>query len=458
MIRPSNRTQGTIMQSLLSKTPARLALLGAVFMGCSAAMAQSVSPTDEWNYVVTPRDTLIGLVNRLMKPPATWQKLQELNRLPNPQSLKPGSVVRLPVAWLKSTAAVATVAVAQGVVSVRRGTARLASTAVGTEVLPGDVVETGAQSTLTLRFVDGSSVVVAPQSKVMIENLLVYGKSGITETRLRIEEGGLDSSVKPKTLVSSSRYVVTTPVFNLGVRGTEFRARFDPNSKVAFSEVLSGGVAAQGAKSQVPIGAGFGTLALINTDPKPPIKLLDAPLLRGIGKTASRVPVDLSWEAEKDASGYRAQVFTDRSFSRQVVEGVFTQPVAHWLTLPDGAYVLRVRSIDADGLEGASTASDFVLKARPEAPFASAPADAARLVGNNALLKWSEPPEALSYRLQVSSQADFSQLQFDRKDITATQLNLALPPGTYFWRVATLIAGNDQGPFGDVQRFELVAP
>jgi hypothetical protein len=443
------------MQSYYPKAPTCFTLLSAVLLCCSAAMAQSQPSADEWNYVVTPRDTLIGLVERLMKPPATWQKLQELNRLPNPQSLKPGSVVRLPVAWLKSTATVATVAVAQGAVNVRRGTARLASTAAGTEVLPGDVVETGAQSTLTLRFVDGSSVVVAPQSKVLIENLLVYGKSGITETRLRIEEGGLDSSVKPKTSVSSSRYVVTTPVFNLGVRGTEFRARFDPNSKVAFSEVLSGGVAAQGAQNPVQIGAGFGTLALINTDPKPPIKLLDAPLLRGIGKLATLVPVNLSWEPEKDASGYRAQVFTDRSFQRQVIEGVFAQPVARWLTLPDGAYVLRVRSIDADGLEGASTASDFVLKARPEAPFASQPADAAQVLGDSVLLKWSEPPEALAYRLQVSSQADFAQLQLDRKDITTTQLNIPLPPGTYYWRVATLIAGNDQGPFGDVQRFVL---
>lgn len=432
-----------------------LTLTSSALLAGASVSAQGISSNDEWKYVVAPRDTLIGLVNRLMKPPATWEKLQEINQFPNPQQLKPGGIVRLPVAWLKSSAAVATVSVAQGAVGVRRGAARLSSTAAGTEVLPGDVVETGAQSTLTLRFVDGSSVVVAPESKVLIENLLVYGKSGITETRLRIEEGGLDSSVKPKTQVSSSRYVVTTPVFNLGVRGTEFRARFDPTSKVAFSEVLSGGVAAQGASSQVPIGAGFGTLALINTDPKPPIKLLDAPLLQGISKTASRVPVDLKWQQEKDASGYRAQVFTDRSFSRQVVEGVFTEPVARWLTLPDGAYVLRVRSIDAQGLEGASTASDFVLKARPEAPFSSQPADAARVVGNSVLLKWSEPPEALAYRLQVSSAADFSQLSLDRNDIIATQLSLALPPGTYFWRIATLIAGNDQGPYGDVQSFVL---
>ena len=433
----------------------RRAWLGTALLLSSVAMAQTASPADEWNYVVVPRDTLISLVDRLMKPPASWQKLQEINRLPNPQLLKPGSIVRLPVAWLKSTAAVASVSVTQGVVNLSRGTARVVSPAIGTEVLPGDMVETGVQSTLTLRFVDGSTVVVSPQSRVLIQNLLVYGKSGITETRLRIEEGGLDSSVKPKTQASSSRYVVTTPVFNLGVRGTEFRARFDPNSQIAFSEVLSGGVAAQGAQSQVQIGAGFGTLALINTEPKPPVKLLDAPLLRGIAKTASRVPVDLSWQPEKDASAYRAQVFTDRSFERQVVEGVFTQPVARWLSLPDGAYVLRVRSIDAQGLEGAATASDFVLKARPEAPFSSQPVDAAQVAGDNVVFKWSEPPEAVSYRLQVSTQPDFSQIRVDRKDITGTQVNLALPPGTYYWRVATLVRDNDQGPFGDVQSFVL---
>lgn len=405
--------------------------------------------------MVAPGDKVIGLVDRLMKSPASWQKLQEINRFPNPQLLKPGSVVRLPVAWLKSTAAVATVSGAQGSVHVRRGTARLASTVAGTEVLPGDVVETGPQSTLTLRFVDGSSVVVAPQSRVQIENLLVYGKSGITETRLRIDEGGLDSSVKPKTAVSSPRYVVTTPVFNLGARGTEFRARFDPSSKVAFSEVLSGGVAAQGAQNLVQIGAGFGTLALINTEPKPPVKLLDAPHLRGIAQTASRVPVDLSWQPEQDASAYRAQVFTDRSFERQVVEGVFTQPVARWLSLPDGAYVLRVRSIDVQGLEGAATATDFVLKARPEAPFASQPANAAQVRGDSVQLKWSEPPEAVSYRLQIATQPDFLQTRVDRKDITGTQIDLPLPPGTYYWRVATIVRGNDQGPFGDVQSFVL---
>lgn len=421
----------------------------------SAVSAQStVQRPDEWNYVVAPRDTLIGLVRRLMKPPADWQKLQQLNRFANPQLLVPGGIVRIPVDWLRNDATVAAVELAQGVVSVRRGANRLGSVAAGTEVLPGDKIETGAQSTLTLRFVDGSRVVIAPQSKVLIENLLVYGKSGITETRLRIEEGGVDSAVKPM-VNAASRYVVTTPVFNLGVRGTDFRARYDPATSTAFSEVLTGAVAAQGKQSEVRVGSGFGTLALINTEPKAPKRLLEAPLLRGIAKSSNQVPVDLQWEPEAGASAYRAQVFSDRSFQRQLVEGVFTQPLARWLTLPDGAYVVRVRSIDAEGLEGAATASDFVLKARPFAPFSRMSLEASKVVGDSMRLKWSEPPVAIAYRLQVADSADFSAPKLDRSDITTPELALALPPGTYYWRVATIAAGGDQGPFSDVQSIVL---
>ena len=431
-----------------------LAAVGTQAAKTEVSARSTVQRPDEWNYVVAPRDTLIGLVQRLMKPPANWQKLQQLNRFANPQLLAPGTIVRIPVDWLRSDATVATVELAQGDVSVRRGANRVGSVVPGTEVLPGDKVETAAQSTLTLRFVDSSRVVIAPQSKVLIENLLVYGKSGITETRLRIEEGGVDSAVKPM-VNSASRYVVTTPVFNLGVRGTDFRARFDPASNTAFTEVLTGAVAAQGKQSEVRVGSGFGTLALVNTEPKPPKRLLDAPLLRGIAKNANQVPVDLTWEPEAGASAYRAQVFADRSFQRQLVEGMFTQPQARWLTLPDGAYVLRVRSIDAEGLEGAATASDFVLKARPFAPFSRLSAHATMFAGDSVLLKWSEPPVAIAYRLQVADSADFTAPRLDRSDIASPELALALPPGTYYWRVATIAAGGDQGPFSDVQSIVL---
>ncbi len=440
-------------------------------LGCLSAQAASLvkppklvqpSPTeaqrtDEWRYTLAPGDTLIGLANRLMKPPADWQKLQSHNRFANPQLVLPGQVVRIPLAWLRSDATVATVLLQQGVVNVRRGTARLASVVSGTEILPGDQIETGVQSTLSMQFIDGSRIAIAPRSKVLIESLLVYGKSGITETRLKIDEGAVESTVVPLKNVAS-KYVVTTPVFNLGVRGTEFRARYDSATQTAFSEVGEGSVAAQGRASPVLVGAGFGTLAVVNTEPKTPKALLAAPELRGIEKTLTQVPLQFTWAPEPGAAAYRAQVFADKTLTRQITEGVFNQPSARWLNLPDGAYVLRVRSIDAEGLEGAGKAVDFELNARPEAPFPNMPGtpDAASLAfGSEANLRWTEPPEAAAYRVQVSDNPGFQTLLLDRKDIVSTEVKLALPSGTYYWRVATVTSSGKQGPFGDVQKIVL---
>jgi hypothetical protein len=37
--------------------------------------------------------------------------------------------------------------------------------------------------------------------------------------------------------------------------------------------------------------------------------------------------------------------------------------------------------------------------------------------------------------------------------LTQNELSIPLPPGQYYWRVATIAAGQDQGPFSDVQGF-----
>ena len=244
-----------------------------------------------------------------------------------------------------------------------------------------------------------------------------------------------------------------TPTLNLGVRGTDFQVRVDAQKQVSRSEVLEGRVAAQGAKAQVLVDAGFGTVTGAGGEPQAPRALLAAPELRGISQRLERVPLRFSWEAVKGAKAYRAQVFADRSLDQLLLDGVFTQSNARWQDLPDGSYVLRVRSIDDAGLEGLATLTDFVLKARPEPPFTSLPAEGAKVYGDSAQFKWTLSSKAERYRLQVSDSADFKQLLLDKKDLSTNEFTLALAPGNYFWRIASIARGDDQGPFSDTLSF-----
>lgn len=434
----------------------RFGELGAGLATCTALVLSAASPAwaeaRDWIYAVRPGDTLIGLTQALLKPPATWQKLQQINAVPDPMHLVPGKPLRIPVAWLRREAAVAEIVHVHGAVHVRREGSEAAAARSGLSVRAGDLITTGPQSTLTLRFIDGSRLLVSPESAMTIESLMVVGKARMAETQIRIDGGGVESRVSPQKGVGS-KYEIMTPTLNLGVRGTDFQVRFDPRDKVSRAEVHAGRVAAQGARASVRLDAGFGTLAAADGDPQPPRRLAGAPELRGIAGKLEHVPLRFSWEPVADAKAYRAQVYADRTFDRLLLDGTFVQPAARWSDLPDGRYVLRVRSVDTLGLEGAATTVDFVLKARPEAPFTIQPGEGAKVHGDGATFKWAASSAARSYRLQVSERPDFKELRLDQKDLTGTEFTLALSPGGYHWRIATVAHGNDQGPFSDALSF-----
>ena len=67
-----------------------------------------------------------------------------------------------------------------------------------------------------------------------------------------------------------------------------------------------------------------------------------------------------------------------------------------------------------------------------------------------ATLSWQPVPEAVGYRVQVSRDAAFKGLLIER-DSPATSVDTGLPPGAYFWRVASLRGNGQPGPWGDAR-------
>jgi len=405
---------------------------------------------DEYvNHPVQRGDTLIGLRDQLLQPGARWQELQRINKVGNPRRLVPGSNLRIPLALMRTQPVPAEVLHAHGDVTVQRGEEAPRPLVGGDRLQQGDRVRTGSQSSLTVRFDDGSRVMLRPGSDLRIERSVRLGRGDTVDSRVRLQQGGADSRVAPQPV---PHFEVITPVANLGVRGTDFRTRTDARQTAI--EVLEGRVAADG--TLVNAGLGLVAGAPQREGPRP---LLPAPDLRGVPSLIQRMPLRMAWQSPAGAAHYRAQVFSTDGAEALLLDGLFDTATARWSEdLPDGRYVLKVRSVDGNGLEGRDASVPFTLKAQPEPPFLSRPRAAEKTADERVLFAWTRQAAAARYRLQVADDAEFAALRIDRADLDSTEFALELPTGTHHWRLASIRGDGDTGPFSDAQTVIRVQP
>lgn len=413
-------------------------------------LAMAAEP--EWVYGVKPGDTLSSISSEYLTSTKLWPKLQKLNNVADPTRLPPGSKLRLPVALLKREAAAAEVLDAQGKVTRKPLNGAAEPLTKGTRLQTGDTIETGADSTAALRFVDASRLLLTPNTSLTLSEMVLLGKTGIAQTVMELKQGAVDTKVTKQQL-PAGRYEIKSRAVNLAVRGTDFRASVDPTDQVGRSEVLEGAVQASAAGAPVQVAAGFGTSAAPGQAARTPVPLLPALDLKGMSALVERVPLRFQWPAAAGATRYRAQVFADKTFERLLLDGVFPSNSAKWVDLPDGRYVLRVRGVDQGGLEGLNADQEFVLKARPEPPFISSPVDGGKAYGPEVKLLWSASLAAQAYHVQFSTKPDFSDRMSDITDLKANEHSVPVQPGKYYWRVASIAAGQDHGPFSDTQGY-----
>ncbi len=108
----------------------------------------------------------------------------------------------------------------------------------GASLVESDTIQTGANSGLVLVFANGSSVKLAANSKLLVEefkmdpladNIAVSSlkkEPSVSQTKLNLAYGEMIGDVKK--LNKSSTYNIKTPVGAAGIRGTQFRIVFTP--------------------------------------------------------------------------------------------------------------------------------------------------------------------------------------------------------------------------------------
>ena len=398
----------------------------------------------EWRYSVRPGDNLIQFANRYLINPDDWHALQTLNTIKNPKRMQTGQIVRVPLTLLKQVPASAEVVLASGKAGILKLDNSLQMVSVGQQLGAGTVLNTGENSKLNIKLADGSIVSMQPNSTLTLDSLSMYSGGGMVDTKLRLQQGKLETEANPAHMQGNSMQIIT-PSAVAAVRGTKFRVSTDDVS--IRQETLEGKVALIAAGEEVGVSKGFGSLSEGGKAPLPPVLLLPAPATTSFASKLEALPVTFNVPAQAGAVAWVAKVSADMQFNNIAATSLSQGSVLSFNDLPDGSYYLKLRAKDKQGLEGYDATHAFVLKARPFAPAATAPVASATVREAKPILAWTKITQANEYLLQLAKDAAFIDLVDSQHINTNTfKLEKDLQPGQYFWRLASVDA-TGQGPY-----------
>jgi hypothetical protein len=119
---------------------------------------------------------------------------------------------------------IAQVKTTRGDASIVRGGARIAAKP-GDAIYEGDVIETGANGTIGLTFIDNTVFSTGPDSHLALQQFRFDSGNFRGEMQAEIQKGSLSVVTGDITRASPGAMKIKTPTAVLGVRGTTFAVK-----------------------------------------------------------------------------------------------------------------------------------------------------------------------------------------------------------------------------------------
>lgn len=407
----------------------------ALALGHTTAFGQAAAGSDVVVYHVRGGDTLIGLAHRLLTPTSLWRELGRLNHIEQERRLVPGSEMRIPIPWLRWTDRPVEVLAVSGNVSANGRTV-----VAGDRLHEGESITSGAGGSLAIRLPDGSEVHVPPKTTLLLQRVRAAEGIDAPDIRLGLPTGDLEVAAKKHR--DTGRFEISTPTAITAVRGTEYRTHYSDTNAAATSETLSGTIEVRASGTALPVAAGYGTLAKGDAPPLPPVPLLPAPALDGIPAVNHSPSLELQFPQVNGAVQYRVQISRSQNFEALEQDTSAKSPPIQIEALESGEHWLKVRAVDANGIEGFDAVRNYSQHTLPDAPRVRPEVNVSG-DGLTQHFSWQGSSERYRFELASSGTPEAPILQ---TETTATSFEAArLPLGTYKWRVAAI---NAQGELG----------
>lgn len=392
-------------------------------------LLSNAAPAQEayWEYTFRPGDNIWKIARDYTTSADNWLKIKNFNRVASGQDLimRPGTRIKIPVSLLKVQPAHARITALHGDVRIIDAQGETVDATLQSRLRSGDRILTGDHASATLRFADGSELLLLPNSEAHMDTLSAHGNNGMVDTRVRLKSGQIDTRVKPQR--NNSRFEIITPAAVAAVRGTAFRVSADAGRMR--SEVTEGVVGVAAGKDEQPVQAGYGLVAEKGKPLPQPVRLLPAPgLAQDLRIAGYRQAID--WQAVAGAVGYRVQLAPTVSFDRLLVDRIETTTRTTLPELDNGSYALRVRAVDTHGLQGmnATAAVDIHIVPAVAEPQISQ-------TGNRLQFSWADNEHIASTQIDIARDAGFDDM-VERLQVSGNHANSGpLPEGNYYYRL-----------------------
>lgn len=418
------------------------------------ASAAPQAPADVVRYTVKSGDTPSGLAERYLARPRGWRDLLRLARSHDARRLPTGLPLAIPVDWLRGVPDRASLASYRGSVSVSVG-GRVAAPRAGMALSEGAELATAADSFVTLILPNGSRVALPSQSRVRIAQLRKLLINGTILYRFELKQGRVDTRVTPLS-GPGGRYSITTPVSMTAVRGTDYAVSYDTESRTAGTKVFAGAVAVSPPNGTEPLLVPKNFGALTNAEGRnEKVELLSAPNLVDPGKAQHDDLVTFDLTPVAGATSYHILLATDAGFVDSYHEQDSVTPHFEVKDVPDGNHFVRISAIAANGLEGQRQSYAFTRQLASIHGQAEATPDGYKF-------KWFSAGEGKRhFHLRIFADEAKGTPVVDEVGLVASEVMVKqLPPGVYFWQVATIQTGPEglTENWTDPERLTIAAP
>jgi ferric-dicitrate binding protein FerR (iron transport regulator) len=239
---------------------------------------------------------------------------------------------------------------------------------IGDLFAESDGIRTGTNSTAALAFIDGSQIVINPNTTAVVRTSRIDKLERTAQANIALIKGSLLSQLS-KQAQESGAFKLSAGKAEAVIQSSKFWASVNEASTTRIAN-YEGIMEVRAGKIAVTLKKNQGTVVLKGKEPTPPVELLPAPRLQwnALDTVIFRNELLLQWNPVANTTKYQIEVSSERNFS-QNVQTYSTSATSFLLkNLPNETRFVRLQAFDKLGLRGADSPTYRILRSPDSEP------------------------------------------------------------------------------------------